>query len=366
MVEISYPVGATAVTNAYDRYETSKTITIEYRPLVEKELDLCRVTQEDLLEYVTGLTNSYPCLRIGGRKEMHRKAACTPGKAVEFDTLNGFYRSGLNANGRSHLYEGSFHHARDTCEERGRPFTYEELKGFWNEYKTRNDLGRGRKRKSDDSDEGKQEDARHENERKEAVRQAEDEKKKKAEARLKETDSRAGCAAVRKKCKDEETERPRIQRHNTVYLFEVDKTTPPTAQEVVRFAVEHGWHENFEDRTVIKAGVTQKEQPTQREKDCNSKFGVTHTIDRYATLVDDVIKEDVEKLLFVKLEEAGAKRPQWLLPSKEHFFFDHGPGLGEEEIMDLCRRVFCETVAPYVKQQPPVDSSSVLEGSDDC
>ena len=28
-----------------------------------------------------------------------------------------------------------------------------------------------------------------------------------------------------------------MQRHNTVYLFEVDKTTPPTAQEVVRFAV---------------------------------------------------------------------------------------------------------------------------------
>lgn len=147
------------------------------------------------------------------------------------------------------------------------------------------------------------------------------------------------------------SERAETEKHNTIYLFEVDKETPDNPPAWVEYAIKGGWHEEFEDRTTVKAGFTEKGEPTEREDGCTAVFGLTHTLDRYVNLVDDVVGRDVEKIVFRKLREAGGERTTWIGNkgrSREHFYFDHRPGFGHAEVMELCRRAFCDAVAPYV------------------
>lgn len=206
----------------------------------------------------------------------------------------------------------------------------------------------------------------------EREREAAEEKERVLEAKKRRIEINQASAelAVRKRERDVTSKRAETERHNTIYLFQVDDKTPDNPPAWVEYAIKGGWHEQFEDRTTIKAGFTEKGEPTDREDRCTAVFGLTHTLDRYVHLVDDVVGRDVEKIVFEKLKEAGGALTTWIGHagcSREHFYFDHRPGFGHAEVMKLCRRAFCDAVAPYVATPgDELDGSTSDQESTSC
>lgn len=202
-----------------------------------------------------------------------------------------------------------------------------------------------------------------EREREERELEEREERERQRQRRLRSIDRRARRAAVRRKTADAAeavAETQSVEAHNTVYLFAVDAATPGAVTHCVQRTIDHGWHDEFRGRTVVKMGVTAKSEPTQREKDCNSKFAVTHSIDRYVKL-GDFVKEDVEKLTFKNLEDAGFKLAFFIgfgEASQEHFYLDHDETTGHEEAMALARRVFGITVSDYLVEDGEEQSES--------
>lgn len=172
---------------------------------------------------------------------------------------------------------------------------------------------------------------------------------------------RAQARANAKSFKKRKT--PLLEEHNTIYGLLTDpKPVETTAQTMYRL-LKGGWLDDFAKRRTIKAGVTKKGDPRERVRQLGRTFGAVHRADMYAALREDVKKETVEKEVFANLLKNGFKRAEYLgmvEVSTEHFYYDL-EGDTEEELKQsdrdairLYRRVWINTVTPYLKDKPVV------------